>query len=205
MIKKTIDYKDLDGNPRSEAYWFQLTQADFTRKAMTAGGEAYLERLRGLSELTEETVAGRGQELMDTFETILFDAVGRREDDLFIKDEALTRRFRFSGAYDACFMELITTPDSGATFFKGVFPQNVGEAIDKALAEKAAAEQVDGEAPSNAPELQAAEPVLEETGKDTPAWLREEREPTNKELMEMSKDEMALAFRLKSEGKLNKK
>lgn len=201
MIKQTITYKDLDGNEKSEDYWFQLTEADFTRKAMTSGGEAYLERLRELAALTEETVMGRGQDLMDTFETILFDSVGRREDDMFVKDPALTKRFRFTGAYDTFFMQLITSPDSGASFFKNVFPQDLGGAIDKALAEKAAAE-ARGE---TTPELEAAAPVLDEAGKDErPKWLQEEREPTSQELISMPRDEMMLAFKMREEGKLKK-
>ena len=38
---------------------------------------------------------------------------------------------------------------------------------------------------------------------DRPAWLRELREPTNKELLAMDKAEMALAFKMREEGKLN--
>lgn len=224
MIKKSITFTNLDGQLKQEDYWFQLTQADFAKKALTEGGHAYLERLRDLSELTEETAVGRGKEMMDTFETILFDSVGMREGDLFIKNEEITKRFRYSGAYDAFFLELLQTPDSGASFFKNVFPRDLGAAIDKALAENSTgtAEPAPAEtAPeparptpfpqslekaveaNNTPELQAAAPELAETGKDEsiePKWLQENRYPTQKELIQMPQSELQLAMKMKSAG-----
>jgi hypothetical protein len=58
--------------------------------------------------------------------------------------------------------------------------------------------------PESLPEAIAAQRSVQETGEsERPAWLKEMREPTGKELLEMPKSEMALAFRLKEEGKLN--
>jgi len=58
--------------------------------------------------------------------------------------------------------------------------------------------------PSALPEAIAAQSETSTSGEpERPAWLKELREPTSKELLEMPKAEMALAFRLREEGKLN--
>lgn len=132
MIKKTITYDDLDGTTKTEDFWFQITQAEFVKKAMTEGGEAYLEKLQRLAQATE----ANGKEVMATFEVLLRDAVGRREGMQFVKTDEIRNHFMFSGAYDAFFLELIQTPDSGATFMRGMLPKNAHSAIDKALAER---------------------------------------------------------------------
>lgn len=225
MIIRSITYTNLDGQLRQEDFAFQLTEAEFTKKAMTEGGPAYLERLRKLADLTQaELEAGAGKEVMATFDVLLGDAVGKREGDLFIKNDEIRNRFLYSGAYDALFMELITTPDSGATFMRNMFPGNAHAAIDKALAERGVetadvtATQPTPEASPvtnvpdivrtefqkgivtvNAPELQPAAPQLSEAGKDDePLWFRESRYATPKELMKMGKEEMQFAMMMKS-------
>lgn len=213
MIKKTISYEDLDGNTQTSDFWFQITKAEFLEKAMVEGGEAYLEKLQRLATLTPEDMQnGGGKEVMTIFKMLLSEGVGRRDGDLFIKNEAITNRFMFSGAYDAFFLELISTPDAGAIFMRNMLPRDAHKAIDEALAEKA-------KQGGDIPELQAAPPVLEEPApelpevtkfyselgdKEKPAWLKDLREPTDKELIAMPKEEMQLAFRLKSDGKLNR-
>lgn len=213
MIKKTITYDDLDGNKKSEDFWFQITQAEFLKKAMTEGGEAYLDKLRGLANLDESDMVGKGKEIMSTFETLLGDGVGRREGDLFIKNDEIKNRFMYSGAYDAFFMELIQSPDSGAIFMRNMLPRDAHEAIDKALAERNLAQgetastgaeppesgQVSLSTPIRTPELTAAAPQLAEARKDDePAWLKEQRYPTQKELIKMSQEELQLAMRMKT-------
>lgn len=214
MIKKTISYEDLDGNTQTRDFWFQITKAEFLEKAMVEGGEDYLKKLERLAKLTPEDMnTGGAKEVMSIFKTILADGVGRREGELFIKTPEITNQFMFSGAYDAFFLELIQTPDSGAIFMRNMLPRDAHKAIDEALAEKAK------ESGGDIPELQAAPPVLEEPApelpevtkfyselgdKEKPAWLKDLREPTDKELIAMPKEEMQLAFRLKSEGKLNR-
>lgn len=59
--------------------------------------------------------------------------------------------------------------------------------------------------PGSLPEaLSSQQSTHSDSEHDRPAWLKEMREPTSKELIEMPKEEMQLAFRLKEEGKLAK-
>lgn len=218
MIIKSITYKNIDGQLTQEDYGFQITEAEFTKVTITRGGPAYLEQLRTLANITEEDVFGRGKEIMDVFDTLLGDAVGKREGDLFIKNEDIRKRFMYSGAYDAFFMDLIGAPDSGAQFLRKMLPGNAAEAIDKAMAEAGLAPAGDVAAtqptpePSptsvqaeaygeiNTPELQAAAPQLAEAGKDEePKWLQEGRYATSKELMRMGPEETRLAMKMKND------
>lgn len=218
MIKKTITYSNLDGVEVSEDYWFQITKAEFVKKALKEGGEVYLNKLRALSELTEKEIAGKGRELMETFEMLLGDAVGKREGDLFIKNDEIKKRFLFSGAYDKFFMDLIEGPDSGAAFLSNVLPKGAQEEIEKEMKKRGMT--VEGEATevatpaqptpfpeslenavqaNSTPEMQAVAPQLEEAGKDDePAWYKESRYPTSKELMKAGPEELALAMKMKN-------
>lgn len=220
MIKKSISYEDLDGNKKSEDFWFQITKAEFLEKAMVEGGEAYLEKLQRLADLTPEDMQnGGGREVMAIFKMLLREGVGRREGDLFIKSEEITSRFMFSGAYDAFFLELIDTPDMGSIFMRNMLPRDAHKAIDEALAARASQDgdtaptsaeptpesgQVSLSTPIQTTELGAAAPQPAETSKDEPEWLKEKREPTTKELLSMPKDEMALAFKLREQGMLTR-
>lgn len=58
--------------------------------------------------------------------------------------------------------------------------------------------------PDSLPEAIAVQNQTSAAESERPAWLKEMREPTGRELLEMPKSEMALAFRLKEEGKLKK-
>lgn len=216
MIKKSITYQDIDGNEKTEDFCFQITKAQFVKKALKEGGSEYIKKLEMLSKLTPDQMQGRGRDVMDTFETLLGDAVGKRvadtEGDLLIKNERIKNRFMYSGAYDALFMELVESPDSGAIFLRNIMPRDAQSEIEKELAKRAAEGQptpfpqsLENAVQANStPELQAAPPVLEEADKDErPAWLKEMREPTSKELLQMPKDEMSLAFKMREEGKLN--
>lgn len=212
MITRDITYQNLDGQTVTKKFWFQLTQAEFVKKAMTEGGEAYLEKLQKLSQLTEADLAdGAGKLIMNTFEDILGDAVGIREGDNFLKGTQIRNDFMYSGAYDSFFMQLINEPDSGAAFMKGIMPSNAQQAIEKALAERprdaegqpitTVAETVDQVQPAT-PEVKlgTAAPQLAEASKDgEPAWFKEGRYPTLKELRGASKEDMALATRLKQD------
>jgi hypothetical protein len=203
MIKKTIKYKNLDGVDVQEDFWFKITPAEFVKRAMSEGGDSYIEKLQRLSDLSKfseitqseiDLGGGRGREIMDTFETILRDAVGRREGDLLIKDETAKNRFMYSGAYDKFFMELITGEDSGALFFTAVLPS--ADQIQEALKEINARRVAEGKEPvgPNGPR-----PVEAGKDDDQPKWLQEGRYATQQELLKAGPDETRLAMKMKSE------
>lgn len=203
VLKKAITYQNLDGEEVTEEFHFQLTKAEVAERALIEGS-GYADRLKALSVETD------GAKIIKHFKEILESAVGRREGQLFIKNDDVRNHFMFSGAYDVFFMDLLEEKDSGAEIIKAMLPKDAHEAIDAELAKRNA----------TTTELPAAPPKLEgesdgvvtltedeaqvqtlESGKDeTPAWLKEKRQPTKDELKKMSQAEMLKVFEAREKG-----
>src|SRR3954464_13358968 len=113
MLKKAITFTNIDGVTVTEEFHFQISQSDAT-KMMLVEGEDYQERIMKRTEERD------GAKIIEHFENLLRAAVGKREGMRFVKNREITDYFMQSGAYDAFFMELIRTPDSGATIVAGM-------------------------------------------------------------------------------------
>jgi hypothetical protein len=83
-----------------------------------------------------------------------------------------------SEAYSTLFLDLISSPGSGAEFFSALMPKNMDKIAEKVRTNLAAGAQDDG----------------------TPAWIRENRAPTDAEMKNMTKAQMAEAFRRRLNG-----
>lgn len=108
--------------------------------------------------------------IIEEFETIIRMAFGRRSEDnrSFIRDNDTTDRFMLSEAYSALFMDLMTDANKASAFIRGMIPKGLSDNL----------------------------PTILELPEDTrPAWEREERNPTEAELINMSKEELQRAFR----------
>lgn len=168
MLKKTITYKDLDGNDVTEDFYFNLSKPELA--------ELELRHRGGFSDHLKTIVdAQDGGKIVDTFKSIITMSIGRRSDDgrRFVKSEEIAEEFMQTDAYSVLFMELVTNADAAANFIQGMVPSDLGEAVAK------------GQRVSDIP--------LPED--DTPAYIRENREPTKAELVEMTPDELREAFR----------
>lgn len=128
MLKKAITYTDLDGVTVTEEYHFQIDKSEAV-KIMMIEGEDYADKLQNLVKQRD------GKKIMDAFDELLMAAVGRREGKLFIKDKDISRQFRYSGAYNSFFMELINMPDSGASVLTAMFPADAQDEIAKVMKE----------------------------------------------------------------------
>jgi hypothetical protein len=250
MLKKTLTYTNLDGNLVTKDYYFQITKAEAAKMAASEGAD-YGERLRKLSAERD------GAKIMAAFEDLLCSAVGEREDDMFIKDPLIAKRFRYGGAYDSLFEEILDLPDFGLSMIKAIFPSDVQKEIDKSMAEQGIptvlpgtpedrleamkgvlgsdrveeirsggviegvagdmAVQHDKPQPTfihPGPPTLGTEPTVfpqnldraiqanasSEITDDDPAWLKEGRSPTRKELMKMSKEDMQLVYKMREAG-----
>lgn len=180
MLKKTITYKDLDGNDITEDFYFNLSKAEIAEMELSHAG--------GLSTFIERIVeANDGGEIIAAFKNILTTAIGRRSEDgkRFIKSQEIVDEFIQSDAYSVLFMELVTDEEgvAAAEFIKGVVPADISEAVAK------------GERVTNA-KLPEAKDEPEEH--HIPPWVREDREPTDEELQSMTKEQMQEAFKRKA-------
>ena len=262
MLKKTINFTDIDGNKVTEDFYFKVDRADLI--------ELMIDKPEMEEKLQTMTTNMDGRSIIGILREFILVSVGKRPPGTreFVKTKEVLSDFRYSGAYDALLWELTNDPKQANDFLESIFPASLLEEIklrggnfddirkqvadgkplnevvaqlpDKdwaanpvashPLAEGREAEiknpqsfvelatpgttidTVEGEVvadprstfPSSLPEAVAATRTInQDSSDDRPAWLRELREPTNKELLEMNKGEMALAFRLREEGKLN--
>lgn len=162
MLKKTITYKDLDDNPITEDFYFNLSDAEIAEMQFAAKG--------GLSESLKAIVStGDASKIIDTFKWILSKAYGKRSDDnkRFIKSPELWEEFTQTDAFSVLFLELVTDAEKSAEFIRGVVSKEIADKIPNGI--------------------ESVPDVLEDT---IPAWVRENREPTSAELTGMSKDQL---------------
>src|SRR5690349_14774074 len=141
-------------------------------------GEDWGDRIESL----QRDPKGRGAEIIAQFKSLLGAAYGERDGDDLVKSPEITAKFLRSQAYNTLFMELITSKDSGGSFFAALVPADLEKY----------AEQL-----ANNPELAKASTATDPTDK-RPAWVREGRKPTNAELQRMTKAELAEAFAAQS-------
>lgn len=176
MLKKTITYKDLDNNDRTEDFYFHLTKAELVKLELSHEG--------GMQQRLIDIIgSGNGQAIMDAFEEILALSYGKRTPEgAFDKNPKHFQLFKTSEAYSQLFMQLVTDSGFSAEFINGIVP--------KGLAEEAAKE------------IQNTKIQFENAPADErPAWIRENRDPTREEMSKMSTAEMAAAFQARIERK----
>lgn len=126
MLKKTITFKDLDGNDVTEDFYFNLSKAEVAEMELTMHG--------GLSTYLNTIVETKdGGAIISTFKEIVRCAVGRRSEDgrRFIKSDEITEDFLQTDAYSQLFMELVTNATSAAEFVRGVVPEDLAVEMDK--------------------------------------------------------------------------
>lgn len=127
MIKKVLHYHDLDGNPKSGEFWFNISKAELA-KLILVKGEGFDETLIRIVE------SKNGKEIIDTFEEVIELSYGVRGDDgeSFHKSPELFAKFKATDAYSELFMELITG-DGGAAFVRGIMPLELAEKLPKEI------------------------------------------------------------------------
>jgi hypothetical protein len=147
MIKKTITYNDLDGNPVTEDFYFGLSKAELAEMALSEGG-GFEDRLRALVK------GGDPGKIIKEFKAIIAMSVGKRSPDgkRFEKTEQISAEFMQTDAYSELFMQLTTDAAFAAEFTTGILPTG--------LAEQAQVEQKKIELPKvdTSPNFQAMTP-----------------------------------------------
>lgn len=126
MIKKTITYTGFDEKQHTGDFYFHLSTSELLElEAQTEGG---------MSEfLTKTAQSGDAQRIIREFTKIISAAYGdRTADGSFEKDEASTRKFMKSPAFDAMFVELITSPDAVTEFVNGIVPRELVQKLNDA-------------------------------------------------------------------------
>lgn len=125
-----VTYESFDGEMVDEELYFHLSKGELT--------EMELKRYPLSLKLARVTSGNGGAvdayELMREF---IESSYGRRSEDgrRFIKDEAETRAFMISPAYDALLDKLINDDKFAYKFMSGLFPKDVMEKAQKLIDE----------------------------------------------------------------------
>jgi len=120
MLKKTITFKDLDGNEITEDFYFNLSKRELAEMKIAHKGD--------LSEYLKEIIRSEdGQAILDNIKNFIAMSVGVRGEDgrRFIKNRDITDSFMQSDAYDELFFELVSNADAAADFFMGIVPEDI--------------------------------------------------------------------------------
>lgn len=162
MIKKTIAYKDFDGNQRQEILYFNFTKAELLELEISQG-ENGLDGL--LKQVTETQNAKR---VLEIFKDILKRAFGRRQENgTFVKDPQDFENFTHSEAYSELFLWMLENPEDAATFIRGMMPEALQEEKTSAQIREASAAQMQGYKQPTAPTFEKVqEPTVTHTSKN---------------------------------------
>jgi hypothetical protein len=191
MLKKTITYKDLDGNDVTEDFYFNLNKAEIAEmEMMEAGGLST--KLRRIVETNDQ------REIMIAFKSIIMQTIGRRSEDgrRFEKSERITNDFMQTDAYSVLFFELLTNPVSVVDFIKGVVPADIANNLpgDLGKNQPSAPEVTEGSA--------TTKKIEEYTEEELRAMPYEEFEKlVSYDVGSLPKSVLVIALQRRSEGK----
>lgn len=125
MLKKTINYTDLNGVQRTEDFYFNLSKPEIVKMQSSIKG-GYDARLKGIANELN------GAAIMEFFEDLIKRSYGEKSEDgrRFVKSDELSEAFMQTPAYEVLFEELITNDKAAADFVNAIMPNDV---VQKAL------------------------------------------------------------------------
>ena len=122
MIKKTVTYKDFDGNERTEDFYFHLTEQELTEWELSVDG--------GLSGVLTRIINSKdNKKIIEVFKDLLIRSYGVKTPDGrgFIKNEEVLNDFKYTQAFSDIYMELATDDKAAADFVNGVIPESLAK------------------------------------------------------------------------------
>lgn len=153
MIKKTLEYKNYNGEKVTGDFYFDISESELLMLAWSERGglDKHLERI-----INEED----NREILKIFTQLIDLSYGKRSLDGkdFDKSPENLRRFKASGAYNQLLLELFTQDENkensfATQFANGLLPADLMERVRKAQeAERAKAEPSMSEQPAISPE-----------------------------------------------------
>lgn len=142
MLKRTIKYKDLDGNDLEEDFYFHYSTGEATELRITLGDniQAKIQRLIE-SENTKEIV--------QIFKDIIADSIGRRSDNgkSFIKNQQIREEFMGSDAYSELLLWLFERTENMSNFVNGIFPANMQQRVGEIVQQRETSNKITVELP----------------------------------------------------------
>lgn len=127
MIKKSISYKDFNGNDRTDIFYFNINEAEALELRFMHGDFqetiSYLNGLQASEDTDTFTLDEKyGRELWSIFTEILEKSVGRKSADgrLFVKNDDVKAEFTQSNAMSQLLIELLSDTNKASAFVNGL-------------------------------------------------------------------------------------
>lgn len=126
MIKKTVTYNDLNGNERTESFYFHYYESEILEMELSVDG-GFAERIQRIIDAKDQPT------LIRVIKKFVLDAYGVKSDDgrQFIKNEQERAKFEQCPAYSKIFMELVLNDKVAADFVNGVIPPEMADRVNK--------------------------------------------------------------------------
>lgn len=119
MLAKEITYTDLNGNNRTDTYYFNLTKAELIEYDSEYEDGA-LQYLTMLSKHPEKFK----KQLVSAFRDLILRSYGEKTlNGRFVKSQELRDAFAASEAYSELFLEITQTEQGAANFINSIVPQ----------------------------------------------------------------------------------
>jgi hypothetical protein len=135
MIKRTITYKDFDGNLVTEDYCFHMMEADFVDldfKYEDFGGlRGYLTQL--IKDIQEKGENAPKRPMYEFLKEMISVSVGKRVANRFDRSQEIKDRFFQTGAYSGFLIELLNDPNGIPAFIEGITPEVPAEKRKEAI------------------------------------------------------------------------
>lgn len=124
MIKKTVTYKDFNGNDRTESFYFHYYESEILEMELSVDG-GFAERIQRIIDAKDQP------SLIRVIKKFVLDSYGVKSDDgkRFIKNDEVRTAFEQCPAYSQIFMELVLDDKKAADFVKGVTPPEMAERV----------------------------------------------------------------------------
>jgi hypothetical protein len=126
MIKKTIAYKDFNGNDQFDTFYFNINEAEAIELRFIHGDfQDTIKYLEGVQSSEDEDIqidANYSRDLWNIFKEILEKSVGQKSADgkLFIKNDEIRAQFTQSNAMSQFLIELLSDTANAVEFVNGV-------------------------------------------------------------------------------------
>lgn len=179
MLKKPITYTNWDDVEVTEMFHFNLSTAELAELELSFDG--------GMSAMLEKSLeSGDKQVILKVFKDIISNSYGIREGERFIKSPELSKEFMESPAFDALFFELITGEDNFNDFVIAIAPKQLKGSMGLVEVDTV---QLPATLNDN----------LDEP--DPKPWITEDRDPTKKERIAMSREDLIEALKARDARK----
>jgi hypothetical protein len=195
MYKIPLTYEDPfdEDQPKTEIAYFHLTMLECLELEESVPG--------GLGKKYGNLKEDNIKEVMEFFRILIRASYGVKEGASFVKRKELTDKFMSGPAFEVLFFKLLTDTRSNTEFVTKVMPKQLFTSDGKVKSEAEIMQAVRDRASTDLqlPQTDSSKSLdLQEKREDELPWAR--REPTQKELMNMTPLQMVEVYERKAKG-----